>query len=181
LLDAKGQNFAFWAHTDRKLTGAWCFSELAELMGLGAERFLLTGGDAQDPLLEGGGGLSDQELALLYRSCRFTVAPGLGEGFGYPIVESQACGVPVLGVDYAGGAEWLKRQQGIAQLKPEGFKLEGIYLLSRPVVSSAQWCKGMMEMLAWNPPGLTLPTELAWPELWPRWERWFAEGLGELR
>lgn len=37
-------------------------------------------------------GLSDAELALLYRSCRFTIYPSLYEGWGLPVTESLCYG-----------------------------------------------------------------------------------------
>lgn len=172
-LNQAGLDFAFWAHTDRKSTSAWNFSELAAVSGLGDERFMLTGGDATDDLREGGGGLSDQQLAFLYRSCKFTVAPGLGEGFGYPIVESAACGVPCLGIDYAGGAPWLTHA-----IYPESWRHEGAYLLKRPVIRASTWAVFMKDMLGkiGAHRHLDVPP-LAWPNLWPRWRTWLLEGL----
>jgi len=40
-------------------------------------------------------GLSDHELAHLYRNALALVFPSTSEGFGWPIVEAQACGCPV--------------------------------------------------------------------------------------
>lgn len=42
-------------------------------------------------------GLSDAELALLYRTCRFTIYPSLYEGWGLPVTESLCYGkVPLI-------------------------------------------------------------------------------------
>ena len=43
--------------------------------------------------------LSDDELALLYRSCQFTIYPSLYEGWGLPITESLCYGKPVIASD----------------------------------------------------------------------------------
>jgi glycosyltransferase involved in cell wall biosynthesis len=53
--------------------------------------------------------LSDDELALLYRSCQFTIYPSLYEGWGLPITEALCYGKPVVAADSsslpeAGGA-----------------------------------------------------------------------------
>jgi glycosyltransferase involved in cell wall biosynthesis len=58
-------------------------------------------------------GLSDAELASLYRGAEAVLFPSLYEGFGLPIVEGMACGTPVITSnvasmpDVAGGAALL--------------------------------------------------------------------------
>jgi len=47
-------------------------------------------------------GLSAEEMASLYRACHCLVLPYRGEGFGLPIAEAAACGLPV--IVSAGGA-----------------------------------------------------------------------------
>ncbi|QEO08625.1 glycosyltransferase [Protaetiibacter larvae] len=49
--------------------------------------------------------VSDAELYELYAGARFSVLVSLHEGFGLPIVESLAAGVPVLTSDYGSMAE----------------------------------------------------------------------------
>lgn len=44
-------------------------------------------------------GVSDQELADLYRECLCVAVPSLCEGFGLPVLEAQACGAPVIASD----------------------------------------------------------------------------------
>jgi glycosyltransferase involved in cell wall biosynthesis len=40
--------------------------------------------------------VSDADLALLYRMASVLLFPSLYEGFGYPVVEAQMCGTPVV-------------------------------------------------------------------------------------
>jgi glycosyltransferase involved in cell wall biosynthesis len=40
--------------------------------------------------------LDDAELAALYRGAELLLFPSLEEGFGWPVVEAQACGCPVV-------------------------------------------------------------------------------------
>jgi glycosyltransferase involved in cell wall biosynthesis len=64
---------------------------------------------AASPLLNGRvrflQGLEDVELADLYRSAEALLFPSLAEGFGWPVLEAQACGCPVLTSDRASLAE----------------------------------------------------------------------------
>ena len=48
------------------------------------------------------GRVDDEELAALYRGARCLVFPSLYEGFGLPVIEAMACGIPV--VTSRGGA-----------------------------------------------------------------------------
>jgi glycosyltransferase involved in cell wall biosynthesis len=49
--------------------------------------------------------LNDEQLAVRYSACDCTILPSGGEGFGYPIAESLACGTAAVVTGYAGGQE----------------------------------------------------------------------------
>jgi len=57
-------------------------------------------------------GFSDEEMAWLYNSFDCLLMPSMAEGFGIPLIEAQACGVPVIATDFSAmtenvGSGWL--------------------------------------------------------------------------
>jgi glycosyltransferase involved in cell wall biosynthesis len=80
--------------------------------------------------------LTSREMCWMYNACDLTLHPGLGEGFGYPIFESLACGTPVLHGDYAGGADVLRQcgYGGATLMTPSAWRLDGIHNQLRPVL-----------------------------------------------
>jgi glycosyltransferase involved in cell wall biosynthesis len=50
--------------------------------------------------------LADEQVNRLYNLCDVTVLPSTGEGFGLPIIESLAAGVPVVATDYSACPSW---------------------------------------------------------------------------
>lgn len=50
-------------------------------------------------------GLSQQVVAAMYSAFDVLLAPSMGEGFGIPVVEAQACGVPVIVSDFSAQPE----------------------------------------------------------------------------
>ena len=111
-------------------------------------------------------------MSWLYSACDCTLGIGLGEGFGFPIFESLASGTPCVHGDYGGAAEWLPSHMLV---KPHAWRLEGQFNCVRPVFSPIDWfvCINQKQMQE----SATLPAQLDWVNLWPRWAKWLHAGL----
>lgn len=172
-LKQQGELIAAWLHTDL-LTKAWDVGELVRTCGLERHEVAVS----IHPL-------TDLQLAARYGWSHLTVAPGLGEGFGYPIVESLACGTPVVHGDYAGGVELIPERSWI--LSPEMWRLESVYAVKRPVHDPRYWAETIARIAAVEGKGesraycQSAVAHLQWDALWPRWESWIRAGLTEHR
>lgn len=54
------------------------------------------------------GEMSSDEMAELYRSCDAFVLPSRAEGWGLPLIEAAASGLPIITTNYSGHTEFLK-------------------------------------------------------------------------
>lgn len=50
-------------------------------------------------------GVDDENMALIYQASDVVLLPSMAEGFGLPIIEAQACGVPVITIKAHTGPE----------------------------------------------------------------------------
>ena len=117
--------------------------------------------------------VSDDMMSEIYSACDVTLGIGAGEGFGYPIFESLACGTPVITGNYGGHAEHFSPGTLIS---PIARRLEGCYNCIRPVFNPQDWTNAIVRAL--NAPHedvSLLPNSLDWNNLWPRWEQWFRD------
>jgi glycosyltransferase involved in cell wall biosynthesis len=158
------RNFKAWWHTDLLVRNhAWNIYALIGDFGL------------QDVVkVTLCGTMDDTALSYYYSGCDVTALPSGGEGFGYPIVESMACGTPCVHGDYGGGS-YLVPEECIVACDESRF--EGIHNCVRPVFFDEDWedkifvAKGRLDCRA-------MVEHLDWKKLWPsRWEKWFLEGV----
>jgi glycosyltransferase involved in cell wall biosynthesis len=156
------EEWCLWAHVDKR-HDYWNLNQLVEEYGLGNRvRFTVK--------------LSDEQLADCYAACAVTFGLGRGEGFGYPIVESQLAGTPCLTFCYGGGAELACATESEGML----LRPEGPYSFLRPVLrpgtvanrlrSVVDAREGQEEYIK------SLATPYLWENGWPAWEAWFREG-----
>ncbi len=112
--------------------------------------------------------IPDERMATSYSACDLTL--GIGpEGFGYPLLESQYCGCPVVHGSYAGGADIVPKEW---QVDPLAFRYEGSYSCKRPVYDAAAWAAKAEELIGKR---CNLPGQYEWTENWKGWEKWFRE------
>ncbi len=156
ILKRRGHKICVLAKTDRLLAD-WHLTELFDEFGLTDEVAFNT-----EQFLE-------LEMAKWYRSCDVTLAIGSGEGFGYPIAESMACGVPCTHGDYAGGAE----VAGVL-VDPVGWRYEGYGSDKRPVFMASDWADCVE---GWAGKPAVLHQSFDWNNLWPRWKEWLLKGV----
>lgn len=170
-LAARGYPVYGWLHTDTLLK-AWSVLQLVEDCGL-AKRITVSTGE-----------YTDRQLACLYQRCSVTIAPGLGEGFGYPIVESLAAGVPVVHGDFGGGRELVPKREWRFPVRE--IRLEGIYAQRRPVFRADDVANAIERAWRWREAIGPAAAEaycrgsvahLDWTSLWTRWRGWIRAGL----
>jgi glycosyltransferase involved in cell wall biosynthesis len=155
---SKTRRVRFWLHTDR-LEGAFSIPSL-----------LVDFGILQNSLISMGY-ISDQKMAAAYAACDLTIAPGLGEGFGFPLAESLACQTPVIHGSYGGGADFVPKQM---QIDPVAFRYEGSYACKRPVYNAVDLAAKAEEWIGRRCD--SLDPRYDWKNLWPNeWEPWFRE------
>lgn len=87
------------AHNRARLNGA-DLTSLANGRGIQPESMLFV-----DEYRYLSGGISQRELALLYSAFDVLLFPSMGEGFGIPAIEAQACGTPVIVTDFSAQTE----------------------------------------------------------------------------
>lgn len=165
-----------WLHTDQPIgtrEGQWVVPQLQAEYGLERALTVTTR-------------LSDRQLASFYQSCTVTIAPGLGEGFGYPIVESLAAGTPVVHSTYGGGAELVPRAEWRVPVRAD--RVEGPYALVRPVYQAEDLANAVERAVRWRQQAPAVVgaycrgavAHLEWTQLWPRWASWVRQGVRAL-
>jgi glycosyltransferase involved in cell wall biosynthesis len=164
LLD-RGHDVRLWAHTD-VLDRYWSIGSLIVDYGLQGRAAITVNR------------FTDDQMAWMYSACDVTL--GIGpEGFGFPIAESLACGVPCICGTYGAQAEYVPDWMTI---DPVAYFYEGAFCSKRPVHDPRRWAK-RVEMVRpgvaqYIPDAPIFSPDIDWsgPTLWPRWEKWLREG-----
>lgn len=157
-LKKRGKSVGIWAHTD-KMQGAWNIPMLAREFELDSVTV------ASNRLLD------DEDMAWAYSAMDITLGIGSGEGWGYPLAESLACGVPVIHGDYAGGAEIVPQRMLVSA---KLFRGDGQFGILRPVFYADRWAVTAMRYFAGE---AVLPPHIDWNNAWLEWKKWLASGI----
>lgn len=174
-MKAERPDLRFWLHTDEEVRH-WSVPELAKIYGLDGKDLLVTTE------------MTDGDLAEMYRACLVTMLPTLGEGFGYPIVESLACGTPCVTTDdHAGGRELVPKRAW--RVQSSGWRTEGLYGIRRPVGNARAFARKALWAIEEVEKNEVMVREycsgavahLGWEALAGRWVSWIRRGLEEIR
>ena len=166
LKEQYGNAFKFWIHTDR-LLGYWDITALAS---------------DYDVQVQVSSNLSDEQLAIKYTESTCTILPTGGEGFGFPIAESLACGTPCVTTQYAAGMELV--DQG-CRVPCMGFRLETQHNCLRAINDSDNFTRVVVEQID-NAVARPIETKekcvesvshLDWNRLGHLWQKWLRKGL----
>ena len=157
-----------WVHTDA-LIHYWNIPALAAEYGVGE-------------CLEVTSGLGDEQLGLRYSGCDVSVLPTAGEGFGYPILESLACGTVCVTTDYAGGSELVEPS---CRVHPVTYKVDTMHSVLRAVNSGygfSEFAKLQIERKHsdpeyWSGKWADSVSHLEWNRLKNLWTKWLLGGL----
>jgi glycosyltransferase involved in cell wall biosynthesis len=163
-----GNLFHAWLHTDT-LMGYWNVPAMAADYGI-------------TDCLECTISLSDDQLALRYSACDCTILPSGGEGFGYPIAESLACGTAPIVTNYAAGAELAP---ALCRVDPVAYRVDTQHNVLRAVLSGSAFADAAEAQIdlkredwEYRPQELAAAVaHLDWNKLKYPWMGWLKEGL----
>ncbi|MBL9171123.1 MAG: glycosyltransferase family 4 protein [Verrucomicrobiales bacterium] len=130
--------------------------------------------DVSTPELSLSCALNDSDLNRLYNFFDVTVLASNGEGFGLPIIESMAAGVPVVATDYSACSELVRGRGELARIL--GTQTLGNNLIEHAIVDVDDLAR-CIERLYLNPTlletygkaGREYACNLAWEKLIPQW------------
>ena len=159
----RGVNVGLWVHTDH-MRKNWDIPALAHEFGMDTRTI------ASNKVL------GDDDLAWAYAACDITLGIGSGEGWGLPLSESLAMGIPVIHGNYAGGAEFVP--EGM-KVEPYAFRGDGFFAARRTVFRASDWADAVQTWLGPHDE-VVLPSYIEWPNAWDSWAKWIRAGLVDL-
>lgn len=160
ILVDRGVDALLWAHTDT-LSRYWNIMNLINDFKL------------HDRVAVTQGGHGDDDMAWMMSAADVSLGIGLGEGWGLPMAENLACGVPVVHGAYGGGVEVVPKS---TLVEPVAWRYEGLLNFKRPVFDAKMWADKVQELIGVE---AALPKGLSWDECWPKWREWIIKGINQ--
>jgi glycosyltransferase involved in cell wall biosynthesis len=161
---ARDRKVLLWIHTDVvDKDNAWSIPYLLNDFGLNKPNAVVLTSTRQN--------YSDELMSWLYSACDVTLGIGASEGFGLPLFESLACGVPCVHGNNGGAPEHMPKE---FLVEPHAWRIEGNLNAVRPIFKAEDWAAKINQVAGMK---TKLPEHLEWNNLWPRWADWLKRGI----
>ena len=128
-----------------------------------------------NPALKIGVGVSEHTLNAVYNAFDVFTLPTRGEGFGLPILEAMACGIPVVATDYSAHPEWAS-EAGI-MVKPAVLESEPLTNIRRAVIDMSDYVEALITILdnpevakKYGAAGRRKALDMDWSTICSQWE-----------
>jgi glycosyltransferase involved in cell wall biosynthesis len=160
-----------WAHVDRGLGGVSHLVIAAAHTASVRERWQRWAADAQvlDRVVFTGG-VDDDELVALFQGAELAVMPSLEEGFGLPVLEAAACGVPAISSNVSSLPEVLDEPEACFDPHdPEAIAAAIVRALTDDTHRSVLLGAGRRAAERWTWPHVAQATLDSLADLGPRW------------
>lgn len=125
--------------------------------------------------------MTSEQLSYLYSACDVTMLAST-EGFGYPLIESMACGVPAVHGMYGGGEELIPDRSWLVPIS--AMRLDTLHNVYRPVFSSMLLADTVERVINQTQDGslkdisTNAVAHLTWQNLWPAcWKKFMLDGI----
>lgn len=94
------------------ISGGWNLISMLQAFGIPKEAVMFP------PMIDYKYGMSQSDLAALYSAMDVMLVAGMGEGFGLPTVEAQACGTRVIGSNWAATPDLVAEDSWVVEGQP---------------------------------------------------------------